>query len=139
MEEASQMRMVIPVNVESSKFSEIQQGKFSGDYLKTIAHVEQIVARFIGEDPRARMIILTGDQREKLEQIFGGGDIKTPADLVSKVQRLAALKIEGVDIKFSTGQLEELKRRAEKNDRTLEQEVELVAGEMSWRFFAGGF
>lgn len=82
-------------------------------------------------------LTLSAVDREGLEAIAGVGSTRTGPDLVRAVHRLARIRIGGVEIAFTPGQLEELAHRATKRGHTLQQEIEAVVDrirdELFWK------
>lgn len=62
----------------------------------------------------------------EIEQITGIGTTISPTELVKAVDRLARVAIGDVRIDFTPGQLEEIKHRAQKRGRTVQQELQSV-------------
>ena len=72
-------------------------------------------------DSRTRYVIVSDRTRDQLENILGGGHLKSAEDLLNKVGRLARIKFGDHEIRLSAGQFEELKWRAQKQGKTIEQ------------------
>ncbi len=74
--------------------------------------IEQLLAdrlvRAAPLDPRSRYVIVADQARVQLEQLLGGGDVKSGEDLVQKVRRLARIKFGDHELQLSAGQLEEI-------------------------------
>lgn len=62
----------------------------------------------------------------EIEVIVGLQATQSPADLVRSLERLANIKIGGVKIEFTPGQLEEIKYRASKRGWTVQEELKRV-------------
>lgn len=76
-------------------------------------------------------------QCRALEDRLGPGSTAAAAALQSAVERLAHLSIGGVEVPFTPGQLEELRFRATKRGRTLEQELQAVVDRVKDELFWG--
>lgn len=66
-----------------------------------------------------RGLILTAEDQTALAKTLGFGSTNSSHDLTLAVQRLARLKIGGVDVDFSPAQWEELTHRAQKRGLSL--------------------
>lgn len=101
--------------------------------------VEQVLQERLASsaplDPRQRYLILIGEPREQLEIILGGGTLKDLADLVTKVRRLASIKFGAHELQLTAGQLEEIKWRAGKQGRTIDQMVQAAWTRFKEQFF----
>jgi len=75
--------------------------------------------------------------RQRIEHTTGIGTTRSAADLVEAVERLARISIGSIVIDFTPGQLEEIKHRAGKRGRTVEEElraaVARIKDEIFWR------
>ena len=89
---------------------------------------EELVAKAILDGTatlgQPRTLTLSAAEIDALEQKLAGGSLKSGADLLQKVTRLADLQIGKIPIDFTPGEWEELKRVAAREGRTLKQEVE---------------
>jgi hypothetical protein len=94
-----------------------------------------ILEKFKGVQPQARTIVVTGKAREELEELLGGGQIRDPEDLVSKVEGLVHIEIEGVRLNFTAGQKQELSIYASKNGISVEEAVRRTVKSMQGQFF----
>lgn len=90
---------------------------------------------FVKIDPRAPYLIVDPVSRGKLEEILSGGDIKSPTDLVQRVDHLSRMEIGGVRIPFTPAQIEEMKYKAERNGDTLQAYTEKLVSQMGQMFF----
>jgi len=72
-----------------------------------------------------------------LDDRLGPGTTKTAKDLLDAITRLASIKIGGVEVKFTPGQLDELAFRATKRGRTVQQEIEAVVKRLEQELFWG--
>lgn len=70
----------------------------------------------------ARVLILHGADRERLEELLG--PLATPAALVRAVENLAQVSIGGTKVDLERWQHEEIKRRAARNNRPVKAEFE---------------
>lgn len=87
------------------------------------------------ELPEGRVVLLSGEALERIEQVFQGGSVLNGADLAQKVERQAGISFLHVRLPFTPGQLEELQGRAERQGLTVEQLVERAAGRIYEQFF----
>lgn len=78
------------------------------------------LARFQDFNTRDRIVVVGPEIREKLEELFNR-QISTPELLLELVERVAALKIGEVRIPATPQQLEELKRQAEREEKSFEE------------------
>lgn len=88
-----------------------------------------------GVKPGVRMLLLSGDAIESLEQILGGGSLFNQVDLLKKVSRLAGISFLHVRLPFTPNQLEALQEKAERNSLTVEQLVNRTAPRIYEQFF----
>ncbi|PYQ25627.1 MAG: hypothetical protein DMF56_26910 [Acidobacteria bacterium] len=87
-------------------------------------------------DPRRRGFVVADAQvLQELEGILGGGSLTSERDLVGKVRRLAAIHFGEHRFEITPGQFEELKFRATKTGRTVEQLVADLYQRMSQDLF----
>ena len=96
-----------------------------------ISHLD----KFKWMQPMTRAVIITGRERERVEELLGGGMVKDPADLVQKLEGLVSIKIEGVEVNFSAGEKQELSIYAAKNGITVQEAVERTVHGMRGQFF----
>lgn len=82
-----------------------------------------------------RLLTLAGADRRALEAVLG--PIKDAAALVKAVANLNALTIQGVKITLEPWQLEEIHRKAVKNDTTVKQEIEVAVKAVRDLAFSG--
>lgn len=82
-----------------------------------------------------RFAVINQKELQTLEDILGGGSITNGADLLQKVQRLAGISFGHVRLGFTPGQLEDLKWKAERQGKTVEQLVEQMAPRIHEQFF----
>jgi hypothetical protein len=75
---------------------------------------------------------------QALEETLGLGATAAPDRLIKAVQRLAKITIGRIAISFTPGQLEELKRRADKRGHTPERELKDVVERIKQEIFWGG-
>jgi hypothetical protein len=115
---------------------------FAGDYLVTrgrlvvdVVGATKLKDRYEIVDPRSLQI--TGAERDRLEATTGVGSTRTAADLITAVERLAAISIGTIRVDFTPGQLEEIAYRAKKRGRSVEQElravVDRIKEDLFWR------
>lgn len=90
----------------------------------------------VGQIPTgARVILLTGETLDQLEQILGGGSILNAEDLLKKVERLAGISFVHLRLPFSPSQLEQLQEKARRQGLTVEQLVHRTAPRVYEQFF----
>lgn len=75
---------------------------------------------------------------KEIERSVGIGATRDAATLVKAIERVAAIEIGRVRIDFTPGQLEELKARAVKRGRTVQQELEAVVSRIKDELFWNG-
>lgn len=90
--------------------------------------------RFKDIAPFEQVVVIDAGSRARLEEILCTS-LQDAKQIVEKVDAVASLEIGGVKWNFSPGMLHQLRIRAGKNNRTVEQEVDITLKEMSWRFF----
>ncbi len=87
-------------------------------------------------DPRRRGFIVADAQvLQELESVLGGGSLLSERDLIEKVRRLARIQFGDHRFEITPGQFEELKFRATKTGRTVEQLVADLYRRMSVDLF----
>jgi hypothetical protein len=84
----------------------------------------ELAARYEAVDPGDRT--LPAAVCARIEQTTGVGSTRTPEDLARAIERLAHIEIGGIAIDFTPGQLDEIKYRASKRGRTVQQELQAV-------------
>lgn len=82
-----------------------------------------------------RVVVLTGEPLQQIEQTLRGGALKSPEDLVKRVQSWAGITIGGIRLDFSPAQLEEIGVRAAKQGKTPKEIVEDIVHQMESAFF----
>lgn len=87
-------------------------------------------------DPRRRGFVVADAQvLQELESVLCGGSLTSERNLVEKVRRLARIRFGDHEFKLTPGQFEELKFRATKTGRTVEQLVADLYRRMSVDLF----
>jgi hypothetical protein len=66
-------------------------------------------------------LTLTPFDQSAIEKVCGFGSTKSSTDLRYAVQKLASLKIGGIEVNFSPAQWDDLTRRAAKRNQTIDQ------------------
>lgn len=132
--------MILKLQVPDETYEEYQrQAEAIHSQAGTAISPEELMAaqldRFRSVSPRDRVVVVGSKQRDRLEQVLGGGSLQGSEDLVSKVERLVDLRIEGIRLHFTPGQLAQLKTYATRNRRSLEDVVKATVHQMSDRFF----
>jgi hypothetical protein len=96
----------------------------------------QILRRLAPIPVNANLLVLHGGAYNRLIDLLGLGALRSPEAFVAAVERLHAVKIEGVEVSFSPGERDELQRRAERAGRTVEEEILAVVRGMHEQFFS---
>ncbi len=76
--------------------------------------LDRQLARFVDFPPTVRVVPLSGEALQGIEQILGGGQIRTAVDLVARVKSYAQITLGNVVIDCSPAQKAELVHRATK-------------------------
>jgi hypothetical protein len=97
--------------------------------------MSQTLQTFRSANPTTRILVFDAEQRARLEAALGGLPIVDPEEVISKVQRLAALEIGYLRVDFTPAQWEEMKRKAKRNGRPLEQYANEIAQGMASQWF----
>lgn len=71
----------------------------------------------------SRFLVVEDELRRRIEASLGGGHLKDAKDLAERVEKLARVEFEGMKVNLTPTQMEALKRRAEGNRRTLQDEI----------------
>lgn len=102
--------------------------------------VEALVRRTLHVPVQDRYLLLSGETRQALEVLIGH-PVTDAADLVTQVDRLAAIRFGTITLKLSPKQKEEVKRRAGKRGLSVPDLVAEIAAEIEPLFFdrMGGF
>ena len=82
--------------------------------------LERQLARFADYPSTARILPLGKDHLQQIEHLLGGGQIKTPQDLVDRVRSYASIRLGGITLDLSPAQKAEITHRAEKRGLTPE-------------------
>lgn len=98
------------------------------------AAIVERLKTFAGLHPQTRFLMLTGEPLAKLEDQFGLA-LQEAGQLVSRVQRLAALEIGEHRIEFTVGQWEEMQHRAKKRGITVADEIRQIWAKLKEDFF----
>lgn len=86
-------------------------------------------------DPRNPFLIIEGRNRERLEAILGRLPIRDVETLIERTRRLASVKFGDHEIELTPGQMEELKWRAVKQGKSVEEMIRLAAERFQEVFF----
>lgn len=78
------------------------------------------------EPVTATALALTFADCAAIDALAGIGATQTAESLIAAIDRLASIRIGGVRIEFTPGQLSELAHRAAKRNHTVAQEIQLV-------------
>lgn len=82
-----------------------------------------------------RVVVLTGEVLQTLENILGGGSLLNAADVQKKVERLAGVSFEHVRLPFTPNQLELLAEKAARNGLDVRTLIERTAPRIYEQFF----
>jgi hypothetical protein len=117
-------------------FAEAYTKEAQSRRLSVAAVIAQRLLTALPLDPRKRGIVI-GDAQilQELESILGGGSLTSERDLVEKVRRLARIKFGDHTFSITPGQFEELKFRATKTGRSVEQLIADLYTRMSQDLF----
>lgn len=115
--------MKIEIQIPDELYARYELQARSRDYAVKRELSERLQA-FVEAPPKDRVILLRRHTREAIEKILNCS-LLSDEELVDRVTRLAQLSIGEVRLEFSPGQLAEMKRRADKNGRTFEEELKI--------------
>ncbi len=87
------------------------------------AVVTKQLTRVQSVTPGSRVVILGANHLDYLAEKLHGGDVQSAEDLLQKVDRLAGIKFEAIDLKLTPAQLEEVQHRAERQGKSVDQLV----------------
>jgi ABC-type phosphate transport system auxiliary subunit len=96
----------------------------------------QQLQRFADHDVRDRVLVLNPQDREKLEELLSK-QLPNAKVLIEQVGKLTTLKVGPIAITLEQWQLEELKRRAEKNGVSVAATLDSAAKQISHLVFNG--
>lgn len=106
-----------------------------GDSTAILEVIADRLKRAVSLRPNSRYILLTDAARDAMENLLGGGSLKSADDLLTRVSRLAQIRFGDRVLKDLTpGMYEELALRAEKQGKTLDQMLD-----EAWRVFTRDF
>lgn len=97
--------------------------------------VLKVLARGADQPLDAAAILLTGEDLQTLVDLLPVGATRTAATLVAGIQRLADVRIGTIKVPFTVGQQDELKERARRSGKSVQQETEAVVRGMHEQFF----
>lgn len=97
--------------------------------------IEAQLARFKTLEPGKRAIVIGPAEIEALTLALGGLSIKSGADLVAKVNELAAVSFHHIRLNFSPNHLAELANRAERQGKPVEMLIRETVDRMGEQFF----
>jgi len=92
----------------------------------------QQLTRFRTLHPRRRALVL---DVEAVEKLLGGMPIADSADLLRRLQQLAAIEFHRVKLDFSASQLAELKWRADRQGKSVEVLAAEILAHVTREFF----
>ena len=99
------------------------------------AVIEKQLKRFKTVPPGSTTVVLGSKHLDFLAEKLHGGDVRSAEDLVTKVDRLAGIKFETIDLRLTPAQLEELAHRAERQGKPVEALVQEIWEKLSVDFF----
>ncbi len=73
--------------------------------------------------PGSKVVILGAKHLDYLAEKLHGGDVMSAEDLVTKVDRLAGISFQGIDLLLTPAQLEEVAHRAARQGKSVDQLV----------------
>ena len=82
--------------------------------------LERQLARFADYPSTIRVVPLAREPLQQIEHLLGGGQIKTPQDLVDRVRSYASIRLGEITLDLSQAQKAEITHRAEKRGLTPE-------------------
>lgn len=85
--------------------------------------------RFATIPPRERVIVVRQPDRQALERILDNGSITSAEELLAAVEKRGKITLGGVALEYTQAQLREIERRARKNKRSAEDELQSIAKE----------
>jgi hypothetical protein len=97
--------------------------------------IEHQLARFKTLEPGTRAVVIGKDDIEKLTIALGGIPVKDAADLVARVENLAAVSFQHIRLNFSPQHLAELAHRAERQGKSVEAVIRDTVNRMAEDFF----
>jgi len=97
--------------------------------------LERQLARFADTPITQRVLALTGDDLQQVDQLLGVGATTTPEAFLTAVRSWAGITIGDIRLQFSPAQLAEIQHRADKQGKTPEDVVRDIVGQISEAFF----
>lgn len=97
--------------------------------------IEAQLSKFKALEPGKRTLTIGGEVTQRLETALGGLPIRTPNDLVTRVEDLAAISFQHIRLDFSPAHLAELAHRAERQGKSVETLVIETVDRMAHEFF----
>ena len=98
------------------------------------AEVTDRLRRFMDADRNKRLILLSNEQRQEIEQIVGA-TLDGPEDLIRRVKNMGCVRIGTVERVLSDGEMTRLKEQAQFQGMTVEAYSLMVINEAFDRFF----
>lgn len=86
--------------------------------------------------PNSRYIVLADRARDQMEQLVGGGSLRSADDLLLRVRRLANVKFGDHELDLTPGQMEEIAFRAKKMGKSVEAVVKETWDRFTQDFFS---
>lgn len=93
------------------------------------------LARFADTPITQRVLALTGEPLEQIDQLLGLGATATPEALLAAIRAFAGITIGDIRLAFSPAQLDEISHRAAKQGRTPQAVVEDIVAQLESNFF----
>jgi len=127
--------MKIPLEISDDLYSQFSKLAESDSLERVTDLMKTYLEYFVKIDPRKPYLVVSPEDRGKLEDILSGIDLKSSADLVMRVDQLARMEIGGVRVQFTPAQIAEIKSKAERNGDTLQSYTEKLVNQMAGFFF----
>ena len=96
--------------------------------------IESQLDRFSPYPPGQRTLALNVDTVQKA---LGGLPLRDGADLLKRIEDLAGITFHNIRLDFTAGQLEELQRRAEREEKSVDELARSIVEQLNRQFFWG--
>jgi len=97
--------------------------------------LERHLAKLVDVPTGQRILILSGDTLEQVDQLLGLGSTASPAAFLQAVEGWAGITIGDIRLAFTPAQLGEIAHRAEKQGKTPEAIVADIVEQLNQNFF----
>ncbi len=95
------------------------------EYKQPLAQViERQLARFADYPATLRVVVLSRDPLQQIEQLLGGGQLTTPEQLVARVRDYASITLGKIELDFTPAQKQEIAHRAAKHGKSPKEIVQ---------------